>query len=217
MTCQNDEASSGCLPKKTFLALLRLAEVSPNLAAYSRTGAIIQESKNRDEMDNWKTMNPDDSEDDEICLPAAIYLELFRNPSLRAHLSAISRARKILESPYASYQDADIKRSLAILAKNNDMPTAAHDQEGDEVGNGPNDGEGGGDGMNSEDDEFDNETLDQLLKILHENDQKNVHAVAREYSLPNGQIDFEALERDYGQEKRNIASLARSSNLPSYG
>ncbi|XP_051176860.1 neuropeptide-like 1 isoform X2 [Leptopilina boulardi] len=218
VTCQDDEATSGCLPKKTFLALLRLPEVSSNLAAYSRTAGLIQESKNRDEMDNWKAMNLEDSEDGEICLPAAVYLELFRNPAMRGHLSAVARALKILENPFESYQDADIKRSLAILAKNNDMPTVTQDQEGDEVGNGPTDGEGGEDGINNDEaSEFDNETLDLLLKILHKNDQKNVHAVAREYSLPNGQIDFEAIERDYGQDKRNIASLARESNLPSYG
>ncbi|XP_043481090.1 neuropeptide-like 1 isoform X2 [Leptopilina heterotoma] len=223
VTCQDDETpSSGCLPKKTFLALLRLPEVSSNLAAYSRTAGLIQESKNRDEMDNWKAINSEDSnsDDGEICLPAAVYLELFRNPAMRGHLSAISRALKILENPLESYQEADIKRSLAILAKNNDMPTITQEQDDDEMGNGPTDGEGGEDGINNDDDEaseFDNETLDIILKILNDNDQKNVHAVAREYSLPNGQIDFEAIERDYGQEKRNIASLARESNLPSYG
>ncbi|XP_033221039.1 neuropeptide-like 1 [Belonocnema kinseyi] len=215
VTCQDDEASTGCLPKKTFIALLRIPEVSSNLAAYSRTARIIQDAKNRDDIVNWRAMNQEDGEDGEICLPAAIYLELFRNPAMRGHLSAVARAQKILESPAASYPDSDIKRSLAILAKNNDMPVTGQGHDGEvEV---QNDGEGGGGGMDGEGSEFDHQTLDILLKILHENDQRNVHAIAREYTLPNGQIDFEAIARDYGNEKRNIASMARDFNLPPHG
>ncbi|XP_051176861.1 neuropeptide-like 1 isoform X3 [Leptopilina boulardi] len=184
VTCQDDEATSGCLPKKTFLALLRLPEVSSNLAAYSRTAGLIQESKNRDEMDNWKAMNLEDSEDGEICLPAAVYLELFRNPAMRGHLSAVARALKILENPFESYQDADIKRSLAILAKNNDMPTVTQDQEGDEVGNGPTDGEG----------------------------KRNLASLARDYALPGGKRNFSDFltESPVSYEKRNLASFMRS-------
>ena len=215
VTCQDDEAISGCLPKKTFLALLRIPEVSSNLAAYSRTARIIQDAKNLDDIANWKAMNQEDGEDGEICLPAAVFLELFRNPAMRGHLSAVARAQKILESPVSSYQDSGIKRSLAILAKNNDMPVTGQGQEGEDEGQ--NDGEGGGDGMETEESEFDHRTLDMLLKILHDNDQRNVHAIAREYTLPNGQIDFEAIARDYGHEKRNVASMARDSNLPPHG
>ena len=210
VTCQDDEAISGCLPRKTFFAFLRLPEVSSNLAAYSRTVRIIQDAKNLDDIANWKAMNQDDGEDGEICLPAAIYLELFRNPAMRGHLSAVARAQKMLETPPASYQDSDIKRSLAILAKNNDMPVNGQGQEGE------GDGEGGGEDADDEG-PFDHQTLDMLLKILHPNDQRNVHEIAREYTLPNGQIDFEAIARDYGHEKRNIAAMARDSNLPPYG
>lgn len=125
--------------------MLRLPEVSSNLAAYSRTARVIQETKNRNDMVHLKALSSEEGDNSEICIPGGIYLELFRNPVLRRHLSsAISRTR-LSEFPGRLLEDSeevdsrDIipeleKRSLATLAKNDDLPITIqeHDDDGDD-------------------------------------------------------------------------------------
>lgn len=142
VTCQDEEGSQ-CIPKKTFMALLRLPEVSSNLAAYSRTARIIQETKNHNDMAHLKALSSEENEDAEICIPTGVYLDLFRNPALRAHLSVIARTHKLPEFP-GRLLDEEVnsrdliaeseKRSLATLAKNDDLPitTQERENEGDD-------------------------------------------------------------------------------------
>lgn len=141
VTCQ-DEESSQCIPKKTFMALLRLPEVSSNLAAYSRTARIIQETKNRNDMVHLKALSSEEGDDAEICIPAGVYLELFKDPALRGHLSVMARTHKLPEFPGRLLDDGEEvdsrdvaleseKRSLATLAKNDDLPITIQEREGD--------------------------------------------------------------------------------------
>lgn len=141
VTCQDEEGSQ-CIPKKTFLALLRLPEVSSNLAAYSRTARIIQEAKNHNDMAHLKALSSEENDDAEICIPGSIYLELFRDPALRAHLSVMARTHKLPEFPGRLLDDSEEvdsrdlisdaeKRSLATLAKNDDLPVNIQDRETD--------------------------------------------------------------------------------------
>lgn len=138
VTCQDEEGSQ-CIPRKTFMALLRLPEVSSNLAAYSRTARIIQEAKNHNDMAHLKALSSEENEDAEICIPGGVYLELFRNPALRGHLSAMARTHKLPEFPGRLLdEEADSrdlipeseKRSLATLAKNDDLPITLQVREG---------------------------------------------------------------------------------------
>lgn len=140
VTCQ-DEESSHCIPKKTFAALLRLPEVSSNLAAYSRTARIIQETKDRDDMVHLKALSSEESDDAEICIPSGVYLELFRDPALRGHLSVMARTHKLPEFPGRPLDDSEEiesrdlipeleKRSLATLAKNDDLPITIQERQG---------------------------------------------------------------------------------------
>lgn len=142
VTCQDEEGSQ-CIPKKTFMAILRLPEVRSNLAAYSRTVRIIQETKDRDDMAHLKALSSEEGGDAEICIPGGIYLELFRDPALRGHLSAIARTHKLPEFPGRLLDDSDEintrdiipeaeKRSLATLAKNDDLPVHEHENESDD-------------------------------------------------------------------------------------
>lgn len=142
MTCQ-DEESSHCIPKKTFVALLRLPEVSSNLAAYSRTARVIQESKNRNDMAHLKALSSQEESDDaEICIPSGVYLELFRDPAMRGHLSVMARTHKLPEFPGRLLDDSEEieprdviseleKRSLATLAKNDDLPITIQERQSD--------------------------------------------------------------------------------------
>lgn len=140
VTCQDEEGSQ-CIPKKTFLALLRLPEVSSNLAAYSRTARIIQETKNHNDMAHLKALSSEENDDAEICIPGGVYLELFRDPALRGHLSVMARTHKLPEFPGRLLDSEEIdsrdlipeseKRSLATLAKNDDLPVTMQDREND--------------------------------------------------------------------------------------
>lgn len=138
VTCQDEEGSQ-CIPKKIFLALLRLPEVSSNLAAYSRMARIIQETKN--DMAHLKALSSEENDDAEICIPDGVYVELFRDPALRGHLSVIARTHKLPEFSGRLLDDSEEvdsrdlipeseKRSLSTLAKNGDLPVL-HDREND--------------------------------------------------------------------------------------
>lgn len=118
---------------------MRLPEVGSNLAAYSRTARIIQDAKDRTDYVNLKShMSTEDGEDAKICLPPGVYLDLFNDPSLRGHLTALGRAQKMLEDPMdradamAALTVDDIvdseKRSIATLAKNGDLPISIQDR-----------------------------------------------------------------------------------------
>jgi len=136
VTCQDEEGSQ-CIPKKTFQALLRLPEVSSNLAAYSRTARVIQETKNHNDMVPLEKVLSSEENDDEICIPGAVYLELFRDPALRGHLSVMARTQKLPEFPGRILESEDVlipeseKRSLATLAKNDDLPMSLQERESD--------------------------------------------------------------------------------------
>lgn len=75
--------------------------------------------------------------DDEICIPGAVYLELFRDPALRGHLSVMARTQKLPEFPGRILDSEEIlipeseKRSLATLAKNDDLPITIQERESD--------------------------------------------------------------------------------------
>lgn len=138
MTCQNEE-SSQCIPKRVFLALLRLPEVNSNLAAYSRTARVIQDTKNQDEMTHLKALTEENDDDTEICIPSGVYVELFKDPITRGHLSVNGRMQKPSDLPgrfldeseeidTRELQSTSQKRSIAMLAKNDDLPINIHDR-----------------------------------------------------------------------------------------
>lgn len=103
---------------------------------------IIQETKNHDDMAHLKALSSEENDDAEICIPGGVYLELFRDPALRGHLSVIARTHKLPEFPGRLLDDSEEvdsrdlipeseKRSLATLAKNDDLPVIRHDREND--------------------------------------------------------------------------------------
>lgn len=122
--------------------MLGLPGVSSNLAAYSRTARVIQETKNRNDMVHLKALSAEEEGDDaEICIPIGIYLELFGDPALRGYLSVMARTHKLPEYPGRFLDDGEEadsrdfvleseKRSLATLAKNDDLPITIHEREG---------------------------------------------------------------------------------------
>ncbi|KMR04813.1 neuropeptide-like 1 protein [Lasius niger] len=239
VTCQDEEGSQ-CIPKKTFMALLRLPEVSSNLAAYSRTARIIQEAKNHNDMAHLKALSSEENEDAEICIPGGVYLELFRNPALRGHLSAMARTHKLPEFPGRLLdEEADSrvlipeseKRSLATLAKNDDLPITLQMREGnsDDEEKRSASSSDNMDGMIREllDEEYRRrapEIYDYLSELDPEVaeyplDKRNVGTLARDFALPTGRRHIASVARDHGlpNGKRNIGSLARQSTLPSNG
>ncbi|XP_072767617.1 neuropeptide-like 1 isoform X2 [Anoplolepis gracilipes] len=237
VTCQDEEGSQ-CIPKKTFMALLRLPEVSSNLAAYSRTARIIQETKNHNDMAHLKALSSEENDDTEICIPGGIYLELFRNPALRGYLSVMERTHKLPEFPgrllNEEVDSRDLipeKRSLATLAKNGDLPITIQDRENDdddeEKRSAPS--SDNVDGMMREllDEEIRRQTpeiYDYLSELDPEMveyppDKRNVGSLARDFALPTGRRHIASVARDHGlpSGKRNIGSLARQSALPMGG
>ncbi|XP_011065959.1 PREDICTED: uncharacterized protein LOC105153039 isoform X1 [Acromyrmex echinatior] len=216
VTCQDEEGSQ-CIPKKIFLTLLRLPEVSSNLAAYSR---IIQEAKNHNDMAHLKALSSEENDDAEICIPSDIYLELLRDLTIRGHL--VTRDL-IPESE---------KRSLATLAKNDDLPFIVQEREDD------------GDDEEKRSINISSDNLDELVRALmgdeyrrrtsgiydyqvkldpelieYPLDKRNVGALARDFALPTGRRHIGSVLRDYNtmSGKRNIGSLARQSMLPMSG
>ncbi|XP_011698042.1 PREDICTED: uncharacterized protein LOC105455990 isoform X2 [Wasmannia auropunctata] len=240
VTCQGEEGSQ-CIPKKIFLALLRLPEVSSNLAAYSRTARIIQETKDHNDMAHLKALGSEENDDAEICIPGGVYLELFKDPALRGHLSVMARTHKLPEFPGRILDNEEIdsrdlipeseKRSVATLAKNGDLPVTTHEREDDD----------------EDDDEkrsiLSSDNVDELIngRVLTDDDnrrralgiydylaeldpevaeypldKRNVGSLARDFALPTGRRHIGSVARDYGfpSGKRNIGSLARQSTLP---
>ncbi|KAG5308473.1 NPLP1 protein, partial [Acromyrmex insinuator] len=216
VTCQDEEGSQ-CIPKKIFLTLLRLPEVSSNLAAYSR---IIQEAKNHNDMAHLKALSSEENDDAEICIPSDIYLELLRDLTIRGHL--VTRDL-IPESE---------KRSLATLAKNDDLPFIVQEREDD------------GDDEEKRSINISSDNLDELVRAMmgdeyrrrtsgiydyqvkldpelieYPLDKRNVGALARDFALPTGRRHIGSVLRDYNtmSGKRNIGSLARQSMLPMSG
>ncbi|XP_053593264.1 neuropeptide-like 1 isoform X2 [Microplitis demolitor] len=204
VTCQEEEDMQ-CLPRKTFLAFLRLPEVSSNLAAYSRSARIIQDARN--DFMHLKALSSEDTSDDtKICFPAEVYYEIFSDPTMRAHLSVIERAQRMVENPEHDAVNFETeKRSIATLAKNDDLPASIQDRY-----------------QGEDDDEKRSQSSmspDEILKMYvgHTPEElgKSAEDIINEYTLPNGEIDVESLSRDFHSTKRNVAALARDYALPS--
>ncbi|XP_071569435.1 neuropeptide-like 1 isoform X1 [Temnothorax nylanderi] len=240
VTCEDEEGSQ-CIPKKIFLALMRLPEVNSNLAAYSRTARIIQEAKNHDDMAHLKALSSEEN-DDEICIPGGVYLELFRDPALRGHLSVMARTHKPPAFPGRLLDDSEEvdsrdlipeseKRGLAILAKNGDLPATTNEREDDS-----DDEEKRSVSSSGNVDELVRELLDdeyrrrapRIYDYLAELDpevaeypldKRNVGSLARDFALPTGRRHIASVAREYGlpSGKRNVGSLARQSILPQGG
>ncbi|XP_050462356.1 neuropeptide-like 1 isoform X2 [Cataglyphis hispanica] len=219
------------------MVLLRLPEVSSNLAAYSRTARIIQETKDHNDMAHLKALSSEENEDTEICIPVNVYWELFRNPALRGHLSVIARTHKLPEFP-GRLLDEEVdsrdlipeseKRGLATLAKNDDLPITLQerDDDGDDEEKRSAPSSDNVDGLMREllDEEYRrraSEIYDYLSELDPEvveypPDKRNVGSLARDFALPKGRRHIASVARDYGlpSGKRNIGSLARQSMLP---
>ncbi|KYQ52785.1 Neuropeptide-like 1, partial [Trachymyrmex zeteki] len=243
VTCQDEEGSQ-CIPKKTFLALLHLPEVSSNLAAYSRTARIIQEAKNyKNGMALLKALSSEENDDVEICVPSDVYLELLRDPAFRGHLNVMPRTHKLTEFPARLLYDSEgidsrdlipesEKRSLATLAKNDDLPIIVQEREND------------GDDEEKRSINIPSDNLEELVRALMDDeyrrrtpgiydyqveldpelieyplDKRNVGALARDFALPTGRRHIGSVLREYSTQsgKRNIGSLARQSMLPMGG
>ncbi|CAL7933925.1 unnamed protein product [Xylocopa violacea] len=226
VTCQ-DEDSTQCLPKPVFLALLRHPEVSSNLAAYSRSARVTQDVKSRNDMAHLRALT-EEADDTEICVPGRIYLQLLKDPVVRSDLSMIlnGRAQKLPEFFGRMLDESDDtnakefresqKRSLATLAKNDDLPISIQERM-----------------MENEDDEEKRAVVssDQSGQSGQEQDflmeKRNVGTLARDFALPPGRRNIASLVRDYDQNrsnkervlhgKRNVASLARTYALPQSG
>ncbi|KAG8037563.1 hypothetical protein G9C98_005773 [Cotesia typhae] len=206
VTCQEEEDTQ-CLPRKTFLAFLRLPEVSSNLAAYSRSARIIQDGRN--DFMHLKALSTEDTSDDtKICLPAEVYYEIFSDPTMRAHLSVIERAQRMVEDSEHDYTSFEAeKRSIATLAKNDDLPASIQERyQEDDV----------------DDDEKRSQssmTAEEILKMYagHTPEElgKSAESIITAYTLPSGDIDIESLSRDFHNAKRNVGALARDYALPS--
>lgn len=116
------------------MELIRLPEFSSGIAAYLRTTRVAQRMKGYNDIDHLKVqLSSAENDDAEICIPASVYLELLRDPVLQGYLSVMSRTHKLPEFPGSranSSEETDSreqtreaeKRSLATLAKNDDLP-----------------------------------------------------------------------------------------------
>ncbi|XP_061941236.1 neuropeptide-like 1 isoform X2 [Apis cerana] len=195
VTCQ-DEDSTQCMPKTAFLALLRHPEVSSSLAAYSRAARVTQDTKSRNDMAHLRALT-EEGDDTEICVPGRVYLQLLKDPVVRGDLSAIlnGRTQKVPDLLGRLIDDTDEmdareypfeyqKRSIATLAKNDDLPISLHDRMAE-----------------NEDDE-------EKRAVISSD-----HSILRDYLPPNGRSEEQAL-RDFSMEKRNVGTLARDFALP---
>ncbi|XP_076656649.1 neuropeptide-like precursor 1 isoform X2 [Halictus rubicundus] len=245
--CQ-DEESVQCIPKRSLLALSRFPEIGFNLAAYSRTARLIQDAKTRNDMAHLKALTEegdDDDDDTEICIPAGIYSVLFKEPAMRGLFGAVGRTQKLPDTSGRFMDDSEEidagfvqpnfqKRSIAMLAKNDDLPISLQDRLED----------------NQDDEEkrtmisSDESSVPNSPRILprpvldsegfasdYAIGKRNVGTLARDFALPPGRRNIASLIRDYelqGKEnnddymvqlpgKRNVASLARSYTLPQNG
>ncbi|XP_076765903.1 neuropeptide-like precursor 1 isoform X2 [Xylocopa sonorina] len=226
VTCQ-DEDSTQCLPKPVFLALLRYPEVSSNLAAYSRSARVTQDVKSRNDMAHLRALTGE-TDDTEICVPGRVYSQLLKDPVVRSDLSIIlnGRVQKLPEffgrmldeggdTNAREFRESQ-KRSLATLAKNDDLPISIQERM-----------------MENEDDEEKRAVVssDQSSRSGQEQDflmeKRNVGTLARDFALPPGRRNIASLVRDYDQNrsnkervlhgKRNVAALARTYALPQSG
>ncbi|XP_076632552.1 neuropeptide-like precursor 1 isoform X1 [Colletes latitarsis] len=191
--CQAEE-SAQCIPKGVFLALLRLPEVSSNLSLYSKA-RMIQDAKNRNDLELLETLTAENYDDTEICIPGGVYLDLFRDPAMRGHLDVVERTQNPSDSStrqlgYSDDIDND-KRSIAMLAKNDDLPISVQDRLAE-----------------NQDDE------DKRTVVSSEQSGQSALTVPREYLLPNEELDMDALASDLLVEKRNVGTLARDFALP---
>jgi len=146
VTCLDEEGAQQCIPKRIFMELIRLPEFSSGIAAYLRTTRVAQRTKGYNDIDHLKVQfSSAENDDAEICVPASVYLELLRDPALQGYLTVTSRTHKLLEFPGSvlnSSEEADSreireaeKRSLATLAKNDDLPLlpiTTQEREGDD-------------------------------------------------------------------------------------
>ncbi|EFN87936.1 Neuropeptide-like 1 [Harpegnathos saltator] len=192
-------------------------------------------------MVHLKALSSEESDDAEICIPSGVYLELFRDPALRGHLSVMARTHKLPEFPGRLLDDSEEieprdviseleKRSLATLAKNDDLPVTIQerrsDRDDEEKRSHFSDNRGAlisallaeeyrrrvpeyYDFLSELDPEVDEYTLDK----------RNVGSLARDFALPTGRRHIASVARDYGlpSGKRNIGALARQSMLPLNG
>ncbi|XP_011314819.1 uncharacterized protein Nplp1 isoform X1 [Fopius arisanus] len=204
VTCQEDEVSTRCLPRKTFYAFLRLPEVSSNLAAYSRTARIIQDARNDFvHLKGLSTTSREEGDDGRICLPAYVYYEIFNDPTMRAHLNAIERVQKMMVEPERIDESGIFdsqKRSLATLAKNGDLPVSIQERAQD----------------GQEDDEKRSEasmTPEELLKLYGGESSEEKPTEMMSYGIPSA-LDTESEDFFSHWGKRNLAALARESALP---
>lgn len=115
--------------------MLRSPEINSNLRAYLR---IIHETKNHNIAID-KTFNSEENDDAEICVPGDVYLNLIRDPALRRHFGVMARNHQLPEFSGGLLDDSDEvdypipeseKRSLATLAKNDDLPITIQEREG---------------------------------------------------------------------------------------
>ncbi|XP_076669368.1 neuropeptide-like precursor 1 isoform X2 [Andrena cerasifolii] len=197
VTCQDEEVTQ-CIPKRAFLALLRLPEVSSNLAAYSRTAKVIQDANKRNDMAQLRALT-EENDDTEICIRGEVYLELFKDPAMRGHLSVIGRTQKLPDLPRRLLDDSEEidslaeshKRSLATLAKNDDLPISIQDRLEE----------------NHDDEE-------KRTGYLSEQSERSAPEFSGDYMLPSERLDLEALMQNFPSEKRNVGSLARDFALP---
>ncbi|KYN04287.1 Neuropeptide-like 1 [Cyphomyrmex costatus] len=196
-------------------------------------------------MAHLKALSSEDNDDAEICIPSDVYLELLRDPAFRGHLNIMTRTHKLPEFPARLLDDSEMidsrdlipeseKRSLATLAKNDDLPVIVDHQEREE---------------NGDDDEkrsvsIPSDNVDELVRALMDNEygrrtpriydyqieldpevidypleKRNIGSLARDFALPTGRRHIGSVLRDYStlSGKRNIGSLARQSMLPISG
>ncbi|XP_066583193.1 neuropeptide-like 1 isoform X2 [Prorops nasuta] len=186
VTCQNEEGAL-CFPKKLLMELVGLPELRSRMSK-------------RPNLQDFA----DDQITDEICLPDDLYLEFAEDPGMREFFALIDRAQSYRYDPrfYADLGDIEpkklqtemIKRSLATLAKNDDLPTTVRER--------PVSGD-------------DEEKRSVASRLIDEERRKNMADAIQDYTLPNGEIDVVALARDYPYNKRNVGSVARDYGLPS--
>ncbi|XP_017755464.1 PREDICTED: neuropeptide-like 1 isoform X1 [Eufriesea mexicana] len=194
VTCQNED-SAQCMPKSAFLALLHHPEVSSNLDAYY---SLIMRNYDKSHL----RALIEGSDDHELCIPSHVYLQLLKDPVVRSDLSAIlnGRSQKLPEIVGRLLDDSDEmderepqpeaqKRSIAILAKNDDLPISIYDRM------------------------VDIENDEEKRAVLSSEQRGQNDEVSRDYFLPSGRSELQGL-RDFSLEKRNVGTLARDFALP---
>nr|XP_033330913.1 neuropeptide-like 1 isoform X4 [Megalopta genalis] len=226
--CQG-EPSTQCVPKRDFVALSRLPEVRFYLSAYSRTARMIH-SRNRNDITYLLALIDQVDDDTEICIPTRLYIELFRDPIMRGDF--LGRMKKLPDISGRFMDDSEEidtgvplpssqKRSIAMLAKNDDLPISLQDRLGE----------------NQDDEEkrtmvssrprYIDEPVPSSPRILPR-PILDSEAFAPDYVIEKrqfGRSQFSSPNDENGDEgvlvptagKRNVASLARTYTLPQNG